>query len=308
MKNQKIKMKGIEKILFFSVSLFIHLLFFVSFSNLPTNTQKNKQKVFALKIKREINEINEKRLINSKAKKSLNIYKISKKNVANRKLKKKFYKKIRKKNNKEKSLAIKTVASKDFKFKKNKKFEIAKIIKNTEIRKPIGSLPKTENHKNEKSTIPTKRNKHKNRNSLKKTHVKKKSKGRTRVEKKIKRENKSDKPTIKTVFITNKKREIIFTKKSNKSSLEAIKRKISQRIQEKQIYLYPPIAIRNGIQGVAIIAFKIQPNGNLQKISIRKSSGNTFLDRASLEAVSSAIPFPYLKDPLNISVKWKLEN
>ncbi len=141
-------------------------------------------------------------------------------------------------------------------------------------------------------------------------HVKKKneSKGRIRVKKQIKRKKKSDKTRIKTVFDTNKKHGIIITKKLKKSSLEAMKRKISQRIQKKQISLYPPIAIRNGIQGVTIIAFKIQPNGNLQKISIRKSSGNTFLDRASLEAVSSAIPFPYLKDPLNISVKWKLEN
>ena len=57
MKNTKMKMKGAEKILFFSVSLSIHLLFFVSFSNIPTKTQKDKQKVFALKIKRETSKM-----------------------------------------------------------------------------------------------------------------------------------------------------------------------------------------------------------------------------------------------------------
>ena len=40
-------------------------------------------------------------------------------------------------------------------------------------------------------------------------------------------------------------------------SIDAIKREISQKIQQKQIYLYPPIAIRNGIQGVTRFGFSV---------------------------------------------------
>ncbi|MED5580171.1 MAG: energy transducer TonB [Nitrospinota bacterium] len=127
-----------------------------------------------------------------------------------------------------------------------------------------------------------------------------------RVKKEIKRKKESKKTRIAKVSNTSKKSGTIILKK--KSPLESIRREITRRIQQKQAYLYPPIAIRNGVQGITIITFKIQPNGSIQKISVQKSSGNTFLDRASLEAVSTAAPFPYLKDPLKISIRWKLEN
>jgi TonB family protein len=57
---------------------------------------------------------------------------------------------------------------------------------------------------------------------------------------------------------------------------------------------YPPIAARLGLTGKAVITFTILRDGALKSIKLKESTGNKSLDRASLNAVKGAGPFPEL--------------
>ena len=286
MQKEQKKNKVLKNFLFIFISVLIHFLFLISLSSFSINPHKGEKKVFTLKIKK----ISDKNLLAKRKKEhsSKKIHKAIKKNI---------YKK---------STSIKS------NIKKRQNPKSNKLVKKIKIPKSSISISKKktqENKKSKTSKINSKTLKQKPLKIFKKKYVKKSKKKRDlrNINKQIKRKKKSKHNKKERVFKTQKKAAILI-KKNSKSSLEAIKRKISQKIQQKQASLYPAIAIRNGIQGITKIAFKIMPDGNLQKISIRKSSGNIFLDKASLKAVSSATPFPYLKEPLNISVRWRLED
>ena len=293
MNKTQTKNRAAKNFIFICLSVFVHFLFFVSFSNLSMNSHKGIKNVLTLKI----NRIANKNLLPNQ-KKELPSKKIHKDVKKPKFVKKPFQKKItsRKSNiRKKRNLKVKKLRQMN-KIKKSsipiskmenqkfKKLDPAKVVKKIFLSQKTANTPK----KNVKQTD-------------KKRNLKK-------IVKQIKIKKKAKQNKKGRVFKAKEKTGVIIVKKRSESSIESIKREISQKIQQKQIYLYPPIAIRNGIQGVTKVVFKIMPDGNLQKISIRKSSGNIFLDKASLEAISSATPFPYLKDPLKISVRWRIEN
>jgi len=293
MKKTQTKNRVSKNFIFICISVFIHLLFFVSFSNLSMNYNKGTKNVLTLKI----NRIANKNLLPKKKKElpSKKIHKGIKKS--------KFVKKP----------SQKKITSRKSNIRKKRNLEVKEFLQKNKIKKISVPISKMENQRFKKSELPKiVKNKSlslKTTNTFKK-NVKRIDKKRNlkKIVKQIKIKKKTKQNKKVRVFKAKEKTGIIIVKKRSELSIDAIKREISQKIQQKQIYLYPPIAIRNGIQGVTKVVFKIMPDGNLQKISIRKSSGNIFLDKASLEAVSSATPFPYLKDPLKISVRWRIEN
>ena len=293
MKKTQTKNRVAKIFIFICISVFIHLLFFVSFSNLSMNYNKGTKNVLTLKI----NRIANKNLLPKKKKElpSKKIHKGIKKS--------KFVKKP----------SQKKITSRKSNIRKKRNLEVKEFLQKNKIKKISVPISKMENQRFKKSELPKiVKNKSlslKTTNTFKK-NVKRIDKKRNlkKIVKQIKIKKKTKQNKKVRVFKAKEKTGIIIVKKRSELSIDAIKREISQKIQQKQIYLYPPIAIRNGIQGVTKVVFKIMPDGNLQKISIRKSSGNIFLDKASLEAVSSATPFPYLKDPLKISVRWRIEN
>jgi protein TonB len=65
---------------------------------------------------------------------------------------------------------------------------------------------------------------------------------------------------------------------------------IQRRIREK--LAYPPRARRTGVQGRAEVIFTIRLDGSVSDVWIRISSGQDILDKAIVDAVYAAAPFP----------------
>lgn len=58
---------------------------------------------------------------------------------------------------------------------------------------------------------------------------------------------------------------------------------------------YPRMAINNEAEGSVLVGFVVMPNGSISGVQVLKSSGNSLLDNAALQAVkaaSGALPFP----------------
>jgi protein TonB len=55
---------------------------------------------------------------------------------------------------------------------------------------------------------------------------------------------------------------------------------------------YPVQARRQGIEGTVRLAFRIQTDGSLAAVEVRKSSGSRLLDRAAVRTVERASPLP----------------
>ncbi len=69
---------------------------------------------------------------------------------------------------------------------------------------------------------------------------------------------------------------------------------------------YPRNAQRRGIEGKAMVRFKISPNGSVDAVEILESSGSEVLDRASLQTVRDAAPLPYKEGWLKVGIVFKM--
>lgn len=56
--------------------------------------------------------------------------------------------------------------------------------------------------------------------------------------------------------------------------------------------VYPPMAIKRGVEGDVTVSVTLDGNGQLLDASIVASSGNSLLEKAALQAVRRATPFP----------------
>ena len=81
--------------------------------------------------------------------------------------------------------------------------------------------------------------------------------------------------------------------------------KVRQRIANAKYY--PRIARRRGMEGQPIIAFTLDRQGRLTKVDLARTSGYQLLDRAALEAVHQAAPYPKIPASLKMdSFQFKL--
>ena len=69
---------------------------------------------------------------------------------------------------------------------------------------------------------------------------------------------------------------------------------------------YPGAARKMGIEGKAVVRFKLKPQGQVEAIEIVESSGSEILDRASLQTVRDAVPLPYKKGWLKVGIVFKI--
>lgn len=69
---------------------------------------------------------------------------------------------------------------------------------------------------------------------------------------------------------------------------------------------YPKIARKMGIEGTAVVRFKLRPKGQIETVEIVESSGSEILDKASLETVRDAAPFPYKEGWLKVGIVFKI--
>lgn len=65
---------------------------------------------------------------------------------------------------------------------------------------------------------------------------------------------------------------------------------LKMRVRSRKAY--PDRAKKRNIQGLAVIQFKMEKNGQVSAVRVHQSSGSAILDRAALNAVRQAAPFP----------------
>jgi protein TonB len=82
--------------------------------------------------------------------------------------------------------------------------------------------------------------------------------------------------------------------------LQAIIRKIEAAKR------YPRAARRMGIEGAAVVRFKLQPRGQVEAVELLESSGSEILDKASLETVRDAAPLPFKEGWLKVGIVFKI--
>ena len=95
-----------------------------------------------------------------------------------------------------------------------------------------------------------------------------------------------------------------FRKRRLRMDADARLQAILNRIRRHQHY--PGVARESGAEGAATVSFRVLPDGRLRGLRIKKTSGNTHLDHASLEAVRKAAPLPYLGKTLVLTIRYTL--
>jgi TonB family protein len=70
---------------------------------------------------------------------------------------------------------------------------------------------------------------------------------------------------------------------------------------------YPLAARRRGTEGVVHVSFSITPEGKPDQVRIVRSSGSRLLDRATIDTVKRASPYPYVNASLEVPVMYRLE-
>jgi TonB family protein len=70
---------------------------------------------------------------------------------------------------------------------------------------------------------------------------------------------------------------------------------------------YPRMARERGIEGVALVRFKVLPNGEVEKVDVIKSSGSDILDTASVRTVYRAAPMPYVNGWVEVPMSYVLK-
>jgi protein TonB len=89
------------------------------------------------------------------------------------------------------------------------------------------------------------------------------------------------------------------------AALADIVRSIRDSIERKKTY--PLAARRRGTEGVVHVGFRITPQGGPEDLRIIKSSGSSMLDKATVDIVKKAAPFPYVDADIEIPVVFRLD-
>ncbi len=70
---------------------------------------------------------------------------------------------------------------------------------------------------------------------------------------------------------------------------------------------YPRPARERGIEGVVLVRFRVLPSGEVQEVTIAKSSGAAILDEASVRTVQRAAPMPYVSGWIEVPMVYELK-
>ena len=69
---------------------------------------------------------------------------------------------------------------------------------------------------------------------------------------------------------------------------------------------YPVLARKRGIEGTVYVSFRINESGRPDEIEIKKSSGHSILDSATVKVVQKAGPYPYVENRIEVPVAYRL--
>ncbi|WP_081639317.1 energy transducer TonB [Hippea alviniae] len=168
---------------------------------------------------------------------------------------------------------------------------------------------------NKPKTIGTKPSKQKEK-TVSKKRVKPSLTGKTKAE--VKREKKPSLVKIKGGLFKTIPKSGFTAGKSKEYKSKNVKREATvsigtqsikyasymQHIKHKiqNVWIYPQEAIQTGQQGRLLILFSIGKDGSLVKLKLLRSSGYPLLDKAALQAVKDAAPFPPLPKRFGVDV------
>lgn len=95
------------------------------------------------------------------------------------------------------------------------------------------------------------------------------------------------------------------------SSGEKISREIHRLLAAR--FTYPPLALRQGYQGLVLVTVSIEPNGKITGVTLARSSGYRILDLAAVESVLAIHRAPQLQQwlrgrsiSINVPVNYRL--
>jgi TonB family protein len=74
----------------------------------------------------------------------------------------------------------------------------------------------------------------------------------------------------------------------------------------ERVKTYPVMARKRGIEGTVHVSFVISPEGSPQDITVMKSSGFSILDRATVQVVKKAAPYPVVASRIEVPIAYKL--
>jgi protein TonB len=87
-------------------------------------------------------------------------------------------------------------------------------------------------------------------------------------------------------------------------SVEERLEEIRRRLQAALVY--PPIARRLGLEGVAWVRFEVGRGGAAQGVALARSSGHAVLDRAARRTVDRAGPLPWVYGRIEVPIRFSL--
>ncbi len=70
---------------------------------------------------------------------------------------------------------------------------------------------------------------------------------------------------------------------------------------------YPRLARERGIEGVVLVKFRVLPSGDVEEVSVVRSSGASILDEASVRTVRRAAPMPYVNGWVEVPMVYELK-
>jgi protein TonB len=75
----------------------------------------------------------------------------------------------------------------------------------------------------------------------------------------------------------------------------------------QEAVVYPPLARRRGLEGVAHVQFAIGGDGRAAAVATVRSSGHAVLDRAAEQGARDAQGLPYVYGTVEVPVRFALE-
>jgi protein TonB len=98
-------------------------------------------------------------------------------------------------------------------------------------------------------------------------------------------------------------------KDSNRDDLEALKKGYSSQVRRRIVdaKFYPRTARKREIEGKPVVEFELRSDGQLMNYLIVRSSSNKILDKAAIDAVKNASPYPGIPKLLKLnSIRFNL--
>ncbi|MBI4223352.1 MAG: energy transducer TonB [Deltaproteobacteria bacterium] len=97
---------------------------------------------------------------------------------------------------------------------------------------------------------------------------------------------------------------VITYQEAGEGGASLILQQIRNRIERNKYY--PLTAKRSKMEGSPLIEFKIKPDGSLEYVLLKQTSGSPILDEAAAMTVQQASPFPFYPEPIALNIHYTL--